>query len=193
MAKASCRIPALAFDRKGLPGSYVVKKIIHACAFAWYDVFRATTHNKGVMNGIDPVLIATGNDWRAVEAGAHAYACRSGTYRPLTQWTEDAEGYLCGTLEMPMAVGTVGGVTKLHPGAQAALKVLGNPNARHLGEIVCAVGLAQNLSALRALSSEGIQHGHMGLHQKNLDLLKTHISSLYPADLKVMGGVDPRI
>ena len=129
-------------------------------------------NNKGVMNGIDPVLIATGNDWRAVEAGAHAWAARNGTYRPMASWGRNQNGDLVGLLEMPMAIGTVGGVTKLHPSAQSALRLLGSPNARQLAEVVVATGLAQNLSALRALASEGIQRGHMSLHQKNIDLMQ---------------------
>ena len=124
-----------------------------------------------LLNGIDPILIATGNDWRAIEAGAHAFACRDGEYRPLTQWRLNADGDLEGSIELPMAVGTVGGVTKLHPTAKAALKLLGSPSATKLAEIICAVGLAQNLSALRALGAEGIQRGHMSLHQRNLELL----------------------
>lgn len=171
MARAECMIPASAFTRGALDGHYVVEKIEKAYQFACHDVMRATTHNKGVMNGIDPVLIATGNDWRAIEAGAHAYACKNGVYGPLTHWRITAQGDLYGCLELPMAVGTVGGVTKLHPTAQAALKILGNPTARELAEITTAVGLAQNLSALRALATEGIQQGHMSLHQKNIDLL----------------------
>jgi hydroxymethylglutaryl-CoA reductase len=123
------------------------------------------------MNGIDPVLIATGNDWRAIEAGAHAYACMSGTYRPMALWQKSPAGDLVGFLRMPMAVGTVGGVTRLHPTARASLKLLGDPDATTLAGIICSVGLAQNLSALRALASEGIQRGHMSLHQRNLDLL----------------------
>ncbi len=149
----------------------MVDRIEKAYLFAFYDVFRATTNNKGIMNGIDPVLIATGNDWRAVEAGAHAWASLSGTYKPLAVWSKTPSGDLHGVLELPMAVGVVGGVTKLHPTAQAALKIMGNPNAQELAQIVVATGLAQNLSALRALASEGIQRGHMGLHQKNLELL----------------------
>jgi len=173
LAMATCRIPASAFSlaSAGVEGEYVVDRIVEAWAFAWYDIYRATTHNKGVMNGIDPVVIATGNDWRAVEAGAHAWAARSGTYRPLTLWKKGADGSLEGELELPMAVGIVGGVTKLHPTSQIALKILGFPSANALGEIACAVGLAQNLSALRALATEGIQKGHMRLHQKNLTLL----------------------
>ena len=171
LAKASCRIPASYFTTKDVSGAQVVDRIIKAYLFADHDIYRAATHNKGVMNGIDPVVIATGNDWRAVEAGAHAYACRTGRYRPLTKWWKDEAGDLRGQLELPMAVGTVGGVTKLHPTAQAAMRLLGNPDACQLAEIICAVGLAQNLSALRALASEGIQRGHMSLHQKNLQLM----------------------
>lgn len=170
LAKAACRVPAEAFDSPEFPGLEVVKRIEQAYLFAYHDVYRATTHNKGIMNGIDPVVIATGNDWRAVEAGAHAYCCRHGVYQPMTKWWQNSDGDLEGELELPLAVGTVGGVTKLHPTAQAALKLLGNPSAQGLAEIICAVGLAQNLSALRALSSEGIQRGHMGLHQGNLQM-----------------------
>ncbi|RME16243.1 MAG: hydroxymethylglutaryl-CoA reductase, degradative [Bdellovibrio sp.] len=171
-AWARCHVPRSAFHNRYFTGREVVERIVRAYRFAYHDIYRATTHNKGVMNGIDSVLIATGNDWRAVEAGAHAYAARSGVYRPMTEWHMDKNGDLCGYLELPMAVGTVGGVTKLHPTAQAALKLLGNPTAQGLAEIVCAVGLAQNLSALRALASEGIQRGHMDLHRSNLELLE---------------------
>ncbi|NRA46601.1 MAG: hydroxymethylglutaryl-CoA reductase, degradative [Oligoflexales bacterium] len=172
IAKATCHIPPEAFKSKQFSGQEVIERIYRAWQFAYYDIYRASTHNKGVMNGIDPVLIATGNDWRAIEAGAHAYCCKDGVYRPMTKWSITPKGNLYGELELPMAVGTVGGVTKLHPTAQAALKLLGKPNARELAEIICCVGLAQNLSALRALASEGIQQGHMALHEKNLDLLK---------------------
>ncbi len=172
MAFAECTIPPEAFTQSEQDGAYVIDRIVQAWHFAWHDTYRAATHNKGVMNGIDPVLIATGNDWRAIEAGAHAYCSRDGHYRPMTMWRKTQSGQLHGSIELPMAVGTVGGVTKLHPTAQAALKLLGRPSAQELGEIVCAVGLAQNLSALRALATEGIQHGHMGLHQKNLDLIQ---------------------
>src|SRR5690606_8698354 len=134
----------------------VVAKIVAAYEFAYHDIYRATTNNKGIMNGIDPVLIATGNDWLAIEAGAHAYACREGAYRPMAVWRKTKDEDLVGYLELPMAVGTVGGVTKLHPTAQACLKLLGDPTATELAEIICAVGLAQNLSALRALAAEGI-------------------------------------
>lgn len=171
MVKVTCDIPATAFDSKDFKGAMVVQRIVSAYQFALHDIYRAATNNKGVMNGIDPVLIATGNDWRAVEAGAHAWAAHKGAYRPLAEWSHDDEFNLHGCLEIPMAVGVVGGVTKLHPSAKAALKVLGSPDAAEFAQIVTAVGLAQNLSALRALASEGIQRGHMSLHKRNLDLL----------------------
>lgn len=170
-ARAECLIPASAFDSVEFRGADVVDRIEKAYLFAYYDVHRAATNNKGIMNGIDPVVIATGNDWRAVEAGAHSWASLSGTYKPLAVWRKTLTGDLHGVLEMPMAVGVVGGVTKLHPTAQAALRVLGNPNAAELAQVIVATGLAQNLSALRALASEGIQRGHMSLHRKNLELL----------------------
>jgi hydroxymethylglutaryl-CoA reductase len=142
--------------------------VIAAWAFATADPYRAATHNKGIMNGVDAVVIATGNDWRAVEAGAHAYAARSGRYTSLSTWGLDADGNLAGTLEMPMAVGTIGGATQVHPAARAALKLMGVTNARQLAEIIVSVGLAQNLAALRALATEGIQRGHMGLHARQV-------------------------
>ena len=170
-AKATCVIQPNVFESENYTGTDVVDRIVKAYLFAFYDPYRAATNNKGIMNGIDPVLIATGNDWRAVEAGCHAWAARSGSYKPLAVWSKQEDGSLLGSLEVPMAVGVVGGVTKLHPTAQAALKILGRPNASELAQIVVATGLAQNLSALRALATEGIQKGHMELHQKNLDLM----------------------
>jgi hydroxymethylglutaryl-CoA reductase len=170
IARAHCKVPKDALSNREFNGAEVVDRIEQAYLFAAHDVYRATTHNKGVMNGIDPVVIATGNDWRAVEAGAHAYSCRTGVYQPMTRWWKNSEGDLEGEIELPMALGTVGGVTTLHPTSQAALKILGSPNAQGLAEIVVAVGLAQNLSALRALASEGIQRGHMSLHESNLRL-----------------------
>lgn len=140
--------------------------IQEASLFAGLDPYRAATHNKGIQNGIDPIVIATGNDWRAVEAGAHAYACRDGQYRSLSSWHFE-NGTLRGELTLPMQLGTVGGVTKLHPMAQLSLKILGHPSKQRLGEIATAVGLAQNLAALRALCEEGINQGHMKLHIKN--------------------------
>jgi hydroxymethylglutaryl-CoA reductase len=139
-----------------------------AWAFAAVDPYRAATHNKGIMNGVDAVVIATGNDWRAVEAGAHAYAARSGRYTSLSTWGQDAQGNLLGTLEMPMAVGTVGGATRVHPSARAALKLMGVASASELAEVIVSVGLAQNLAALRALATEGIQRGHMSLHARQV-------------------------
>jgi len=144
--------------------------IIEAWAFAAADPYRAATHNKGIMNGVDAVLIATGNDWRAVEAGAHAYAARDGQYTSLTRWGKDDLGNLAGSIEMPMAVGIIGGATRVHPAAQAALKLMKVTSAAELAEIVVSVGLAQNLAALRALATEGIQRGHMGLHARQVAL-----------------------
>ncbi|MBI5291865.1 MAG: hydroxymethylglutaryl-CoA reductase, degradative [Chloroflexi bacterium] len=175
LARARCVIPvsALEFGRDDpasrlYGGETVRDRIIEAYAFAAVDPYRAATHNKGIMNGVDAVVIATGNDWRAIEAGAHSYAARSGTYTSLSQWGKDAEGNLVGSLEMPMAVGIVGGATKVHPTAQAALKLMGVTNARELAEIIVSVGLAQNLAALRALATEGIQRGHMTLHARQV-------------------------
>ncbi|MEA3338361.1 MAG: hydroxymethylglutaryl-CoA reductase, degradative [Chloroflexota bacterium] len=168
LARARCTVPveALAFD--DFSGERVAQGIIEASAFAAVDPYRAATHNKGIMNGVDPIVIATGNDWRAVEAGAHAYAARSGTYTSLSTWARDGEGNLAGTLEMPLAVGIVGGATRVHPTAQAALKILGVRTACELAEVIVSVGLAQNLAALRALATEGIQRGHMRLHARQV-------------------------
>lgn len=168
LARATCTIAVedLAFDDFG--GADVRDGIIAAWAFAASDPYRAATHNKGIMNGVDAVVIATGNDWRAVEAGAHAYAARSGKYTSLSTWGKDSQGNLVGTLEMPMAVGIVGGATKVHPLAQLALKLMGVSSASELAEIIVSVGLAQNLAALRALATEGIQRGHMSLHARQI-------------------------
>ncbi|MHB0877614.1 MAG: hydroxymethylglutaryl-CoA reductase, degradative [Anaerolineae bacterium] len=149
-------------------GPTVVRRIVEAYALAAVDPYRAATHNKGIMNGVDAVVMATGNDWRAVEAGAHAYAARSGAYRPLTQWQADEQGNLVGTLEMPMAVGIVGGATRVHPLAKLSLKLMGVTHARDLAQVLGAVGLAQNLAALWALATEGIQRGHMELHARQV-------------------------
>ena len=170
LARASCVIPAKALATQGYPGEAVVQRIVEAYALACATPYRAATHNKGIMNGVDAVVVATGNDWRAIEAGAHAYAARSGRYTSLSHWEEDAEGNLVGSLEMPMAVGIVGGATRAHPTAKAALKVLGVESARELAEVIAAVGLAQNLAALRALATEGIQRGHMELHARQVAL-----------------------
>ncbi|MEA3460131.1 MAG: hydroxymethylglutaryl-CoA reductase, degradative, partial [Chloroflexota bacterium] len=156
LARARCAVPASA-----LGGEEVARGIVEAWALAAVDPYRAATHNKGIMNGIDAVALATGNDWRAIEAGAHAYAARSGHYGPLTTWRQDADGNLVGSIELPMAVGIVGGATKVHPTARVALKILKVKTARELAEVMAAVGLAQNLAALKALATEGIQRGHM--------------------------------
>lgn len=168
LARARCtiKLDALAFDN--FSAEQVRDGIIAAWAFADSDPYRAATHNKGIMNGVDAVVIATGNDWRAIEAGAHAYAAHSGAYTSLSTWGKDREGNLVGSLEMPMAVGTVGGATRVHPSARAALKLIGAQSAGELAEIIVAVGLAQNLAALRALSTEGIQRGHMTLHARQV-------------------------
>ena len=154
------------FDKEELGGSQIVKRILYAYALAYSDAYRAVTHNKGVMNGIDAVALATGQDFRAIEAGAHAYAARDGTYRSLTSWRRTKEGDLAGKIELPMAVGVVGGVVNAHPTAKFALQILGVKSAKELAMVMTAVGLAQNLAAIRALSSEGIQAGHMKLHAR---------------------------
>jgi hydroxymethylglutaryl-CoA reductase len=146
----------------------VIERILWAHAFAVVDPHRATTHNKGIMNGIDPVIVATGNDWRAIEAGAHAWAARSGRYTSLSHWYRDEQGFLCGELTMPLAVGIVGGATRVHPTAQAALQVLAVTHAGELAEICVCAGLASNLAAMRALATEGIQRGHMALHARQI-------------------------
>ncbi|MBD0298863.1 MAG: hydroxymethylglutaryl-CoA reductase, degradative [Nitrososphaera sp.] len=154
------------FDKEELGGSQIVKRILYAYALAYSDAYRAVTHNKGVMNGIDAVALATGQDFRAIEAGAHAYAARDGTYRSLTSWRRTKEGDLAGEIELPLAVGVVGGVVNAHPTAKFALQILGVKSAKELAMVMAAVGLAQNLAAIRALSSEGIQAGHMKLHAR---------------------------
>jgi len=159
------------FSTEELGGAEVVANIIRAYEFAECDPYRATTHNKGVMNGITAVVLATGNDTRAVEAGAHAYAAVSGRYRSLTRWELNREGNLVGTLELPMAVGIVGGATKSHPTARLALKIMDVQTAEDLAGCIAAVGLAQNLAALRALATDGIQRGHMALHARNLAMM----------------------
>lgn len=172
LARARCVIPAdaLSFESNGreFQGQDVARKIVEAYRLAAVDPYRAATHNKGIMNGVDAVVIATGNDWRAVEAGAHAYAVKDGRYTSLSTWGQDKDGNLVGSLEMPMAVGTVGGATKVHPTARAALKLMDIHTAADLAQIIVAVGLAQNLAAIRALATEGIQRGHMGLHARQV-------------------------
>lgn len=168
LVRARVSITPAALSTETLDGAEVARGITEACALAIVDPYRATTHNKGIMNGIDPVVIATGNDWRAVEAGAHAWAARSGRYTSLSRWEVASSGNLIGTLELPMALGIVGGATKTHPAAQAALRLMGVTSATKLAEVTVAVGLAQNMAALRALSTEGIQKGHMALHARNI-------------------------
>jgi hydroxymethylglutaryl-CoA reductase len=168
LARARCTVPVAALASAEFPGEQVARGIVEAWAFAAADPYRAATHNKGIMNGVDAVVMATGNDWRAVEAGAHAYAARSGRYASLSTWARDASHNLVGTLEMPLAVGIVGGATRVHPTARVALKILGVRTARELAEVIVAVGLAQNLAALRALATEGIQRGHMRLHARQV-------------------------
>jgi hydroxymethylglutaryl-CoA reductase len=167
-ARAEGIIPQATLATETMSGEAVIDAILEAAVFAEVDPYRATTHNKGIMNGIDPVVIATGNDWRAVEAAAHAFAARSGSYTSMTQWRKTPGGDLHGSLELPMAIGIVGGATRVHPGAQLALKILGVESARELAEVIVAVGLAQNFAAMRALSTEGIQRGHMRLHARQL-------------------------
>jgi hydroxymethylglutaryl-CoA reductase len=163
LARAEC-----VFDKEGLGGEGVVDSILDAFEFADADPYRAATHNKGIMNGIVAVVRATGNDTRAVEAGAHSYAARSGQYRSLTQLEKTPDGDLMGRIELPMAVGLVGGATAVHPTAKLAVKILGVKTASELADIIASVGLVQNVAALRALASEGIQRGHMALHARNI-------------------------
>ncbi|MFW5919165.1 MAG: hydroxymethylglutaryl-CoA reductase, degradative [Halanaeroarchaeum sp.] len=169
LARATCRVPPelLADDDSDLSGEEVRDRIVDAWAFAEGDPYRAATHNKGIMNGIDAVTTATFNDWRAIEAGAHTYAAMGG-YDSLTTYEVDEDGYLSCAIELPIQVGTVGGATQLQPVAGAAMEILDVESADELAGIFAAVGLAQNLAALRALTSEGIQQGHMSLHAKNI-------------------------
>ena len=166
LVRASCTVP-----KEAVGGEKVVDGIVDAYAFAEADPFRAATHNKGIMNGIIGVIVATCNDHRAIEAGAHAYAVKDGRYTSLSTWEKNVAGDLCGSIELPMAVGLVGGAVRTHPIAKIAVKILGVKTANEFGEVLAAVGLAQNLGALRALASEGIQRGHMKLHARNIAVL----------------------
>jgi hydroxymethylglutaryl-CoA reductase len=168
LARATCTIPLEKLGFETFSPEDVRDGIINAYRFAAADPYRAATHNKGIMNGVDAVVIATGNDWRAIEAGAHAYAARSGRYSSLSTWSKDDQGNLTGTLEMPMAVGIVGGATRVHPTVKVLLKLMNIQTAADLAGIIVSVGLAQNLAALRALATEGIQHGHMSLHARQI-------------------------
>jgi hydroxymethylglutaryl-CoA reductase len=167
LARASVALEADVLDTQRMAGSAVAERIAGAWRFAWADPYRAATHNKGVMNGVDAVAVATGNDWRAVEAGAHAWCCRDGQYRPMTRW-QVKDGTLYGSIEIPMQLGTVGGPIRVHPTVQSNLRMLGASGARELCAIAAAVGLAQNLGALRALATEGIQAGHMRMHARTV-------------------------
>jgi len=159
------------FPKDLIGGEAILKRILFAYAMAYTDTHRAVTHNKGIMNGIDSVAVATGQDFRAIEAGCHAYACRDGHYRSLTKWYQDSNGDLVGEIEIPMAVGTVGGITNTHPIVKSCLKLLNVSGSKELATIIAASGLAQNFSAIRALSDEGIQKGHMKLHSKNIAII----------------------
>jgi len=163
MAKAWCTVP-----KEAVGGEAIVDGVACASAFASADPYRAATHNKGAMNGIIAVVLATGNDHRAIEAGGHAYAAFNGAYTTFSKWTKNKNGDLEGEIELPMAVGLIGGAVKTHPIARIAMKILGVKSANEFAEVLAAVGLAQNLAALRALSSEGIQRGHMSLHARNI-------------------------
>jgi hydroxymethylglutaryl-CoA reductase len=156
------------FDKEALGGEDVVDGVVTAYAFAAADPYRCATHNKGIMNGVTAVVLATGNDTRAVESGAHAYAAITGCYKPLSTWEKNNEGDLVGCIELPVAVGLIGGATAVHPVAKVTKKILGVKTATELGEVIAAVGLAQNLAALKALATEGIQRGHMKLHARNV-------------------------
>ena len=168
LARAKVVVPTKALETEDFAGEAVAEGMVAAYRIAESDPYRAATHNKGIMNGIDPVVVATGNDWRAIEAGAHAYAAKTGRYRSLSTWERNTAGDLVGTLELPMAVGIVGGATKTHPLAQMSLEILGVTSAAELAEIAAAVGLAQNMAAVRVLSTEGVQRGHMELHARNI-------------------------
>jgi len=185
-ARAEGIVPAHVLTTDSSSGEDVVNAILEAAVFAEVDPYRATTHNKGVMNGIDPVVIATGNDWRAVEAASHAFVARSGSYGSMTQWRKTENGDLHGSIELPMAVGIVGGATRVHPMAQLALKILGVQSAQELAEVIVTVGLAQNFAAMRALATEGIQKGHMRLHAKQLAVAAGAPIDLIPSIVEQM-------
>lgn len=165
LARAALRVPVTALGKDGMSGEEVAARMLYAYEFAAADPYRAATHNKGIMNGVDAVAIATGNDWRSIEAGAHAFACKGGHYGSLTKWSIE-DGHLCGTLEAPMAVSTVGPLVQSHPRVQLAMRMLGVTSARELAGIMAAVGLASNMAAMRALATDGIQKGHMALHAR---------------------------
>ncbi|MBC1476143.1 hydroxymethylglutaryl-CoA reductase, degradative [Listeria welshimeri] len=167
-ATATCRLSPESLATKTQSGEWVRDRIIAAYEFADADIYRAATHNKGIMNGIDAVIMAFGNDWRAVEAASHAYTARTGSYKPMSKWSKDADGYLIGELTLPMPVAFVGGSIAIHPIASLSKKIARVESAKELAMLVCAVGLTQNLAALKALVTEGIQRGHMSLQAKSL-------------------------
>nr|WP_196242126.1 hydroxymethylglutaryl-CoA reductase, degradative [Azospirillum oleiclasticum] len=171
LARARATWTCEAIAASGMAGEAVRDGIVSAYQFAAADPYRAATHNKGIMNGITAVVLATGNDTRAIEAGCHAYAAKDGHYGSLTRWEVTPEGHLAGSIEVPMAVGLIGGATKLHPTARANLKILGVTTADRLARVIAAVGLAQNFSALKALATTGIQKGHMALHAQNIAMM----------------------
>ena len=180
------------FDKEMLGGEEVVEGIMNAYEFALADPYRATTHNKGIMNGVVALTLATGNDTRAIESGAHAYASLSGRYSPLTKFDVDSQGNLIGEIELPLALGIIGGMTKIHPMARLALKILNLKSSSELSQVCAALGLAQNVAALRALAAEGIQKGHMALHSRNIakvagvpDELIEKVSKKMVADKKI--------
>ena len=183
--KRIMRVKAV-FTKETIGGEEVVDGIIAAYNFAFSDPYRAATHNKGIMNGVTAAVLATGNDTRAIEAGAHVYASRSGTYRPLSCYEKNANGDLVATIEMPMAVGLVGGATKTNPIARAAVKILGVKTATEMGEVFAALGLAQNFAAMRALATEGIQRGHMELHSRNVAIQAGAIGDLVDKIAEIM-------
>src|SRR5262249_34222085 len=168
-ARGRWRVPAEVLATDDMDGEAVIDGIVNASRFAELDPYRAATHNKGIMNGIDSVVIATGNDWRAVEAGAHAFAARSGQYSPLATWRRQGSD-LVGRLELPLALGTVGGTLRVHPVARLSLRMLDVKDASELASIAASLGLASNLAAVRALATDGIQRGHMGLHARSVAL-----------------------
>nr|WP_037168944.1 hydroxymethylglutaryl-CoA reductase, degradative [Pseudorhizobium pelagicum] len=171
LARARIAVTPEALATSELSGEDIIDRMVAAYQFAAIDPYRAATHNKGIMNGIDPLIVATGNDWRAIEAGAHVWAVRKGHYTSLTTWEKDNAGRLIGTLELPMAVGIVGGATKTHPLAKLSLKILNISSAAELAQLCVALGLAQNMAAIRALATEGIQRGHMALHARNIAII----------------------
>lgn len=168
IATATCTIPSYKLKTTSFSGEEVRDRIVEAAQVAWVDPYRAVTHNKGIMNGVDAVIVASGNDWRAIEAGIHAYAARSGQYRALSKWHTNEKGDLVGTLTLPLPIGTVGGSISIHPAAKLSRTLLQEPDAKRLESILVSVGLAQNFAAIRALVTDGIQKGHMGLHARSL-------------------------